>query len=55
MKNNLVKHYILLTDTYHKIGEFATKEEAFAYADWLDGDNIIEAAYYEADTEWELD
>ena len=55
MKNNLVERYILLTDGYHKIGEFATREEAYAYADWLEGDTILERSYGETDTEWELD
>lgn len=47
--------YILLTSDYHKIGEYKTREEAFAVADWLDTDTILEVVLNSNDTEWELD
>lgn len=47
--------YILLTEDYHKIGQYTDRKDAFAYADWLDGNNIIETVYDDNDTEWELD
>ena len=49
------KTYILLTSDYHKIGEFTTREAAFATADWLDIDTILEVVFNSNDTEWELD